>query len=661
MALSSFNQRYSTSDNQTTGAFAFDVIGGYDYAISKVAYGALGSVTHVDASNPLPVTGVVTGTALTRLTDIETNTDSGSVVGNGAAATAQRVTLASDGTGVVAATQSGTWTVTGAGGTFPVTDSGGSLTVDAPVATPVFVRLSDGSAAITTLPVSVAQDVMLGTDFSDVFGTASLLTTTQADDLANTTDTLNTSALLYVFDGTTWDRLKGNSTDGMLVNLGTNNDVTVTGSVTANAGTNLNTSALALETTATSIKTAVEIIDNAISGSEMQVDVVAALPAGTNAIGKLAANSGVDIGDVDVTSVIPGTGATNLGKAIDTATGATDTGVLALATRDDALSALTPIEGDNVQLRVDANGALWVIPSGTITVASHAVTNAGTFAVQVDGAALTALQLIDDAIVADDAIFTPATTKVMMAGFEYDDITPDAVNEGDAGAGRMSANRCQYVNIRDNAGNERGLNIDASGQLAVTIASGQTLATVTTVSTVTTCSTVTTVSTLTGGGVAHDSADSGNPHKVGARCALTLSDDTMVANADRTDNVSDGDAALIVRPQFPLADLISERVSNTDGASTAFTNFGATANARNVITSIVAWNSSATNGYIDFRDGTAGAILFTVPIPATGGVVLPAGATPYFKTTANTALAFDVSGALSTVYISVSGFKSKVV
>jgi len=77
----------------------------------------------------------------------------------------------------------------------------------------------------------------------------------------------------------------------------------VSGTVTANAGTNLNTSALALETTATSIKTAVEIIDNAISGNEMQVDVVGALPAGTNAIGKLAANSGVDIGDVDVTSL----------------------------------------------------------------------------------------------------------------------------------------------------------------------------------------------------------------------------------------------------------------------------------------------------------------------------------------------------------------------
>ena len=36
----------------------------------------------------------------------------------------------------------------------PVTDNSGSLTVDAPVATPVFVRLSDGSNAIATLPVS---------------------------------------------------------------------------------------------------------------------------------------------------------------------------------------------------------------------------------------------------------------------------------------------------------------------------------------------------------------------------------------------------------------------------------------------------------------------------------------------------------------------------
>lgn len=42
----------------------------------------------------------------------------------------------------------------GISGTVPVTDNSGSLTVDAPVTTPVFVRLSDGAAAITALPVT---------------------------------------------------------------------------------------------------------------------------------------------------------------------------------------------------------------------------------------------------------------------------------------------------------------------------------------------------------------------------------------------------------------------------------------------------------------------------------------------------------------------------
>jgi hypothetical protein len=38
-----------------------------------------------------------------------------------------------------------------------IQDGGNSITVDAPVATPVFVRLSDGASAIATLPVSLAS------------------------------------------------------------------------------------------------------------------------------------------------------------------------------------------------------------------------------------------------------------------------------------------------------------------------------------------------------------------------------------------------------------------------------------------------------------------------------------------------------------------------
>lgn len=50
-------------------------------------------------------------------------------------------------------------------------------------------------------------------------------------------------------------------------------------------------------------------IDQTTPGTTNRVDIGAALPSGTNAIGKLAANSGVDIGDVDVTSIAAGTNA----------------------------------------------------------------------------------------------------------------------------------------------------------------------------------------------------------------------------------------------------------------------------------------------------------------------------------------------------------------
>ena len=52
-----------------------------------------------------------------------------------------------------------------------------------------------------------------------------------------------------VWDGSAYDRMKGDSTDGVLVNLGSNSDVTVTGSVTASqsTATNLKTQAEAYQ------------------------------------------------------------------------------------------------------------------------------------------------------------------------------------------------------------------------------------------------------------------------------------------------------------------------------------------------------------------------------------------------------------------------------
>jgi len=82
---------------------------------------------------------------------------------------------------------------------------------------------------------------------------------------------------------------------------------------------------------------------------------------------------------------------------------------------------------------------------GTLTVGSHAVTNAGTFATQVDGAALTALQLIDDIIFTDDTS-THATGTTKGAGIMAAATPTDtAVAANDIGMLAMSLDRRLHV------------------------------------------------------------------------------------------------------------------------------------------------------------------------------------------------------------------------
>lgn len=98
------------------------------------------------------------------------------------------------------------------------------------------------------------------------------------------------------------------------------------------------------------------------SPTREQVDIVSSLPPGTNTIGKLASNSGVDIGDVDVTSVVPGIGSTNLGKAEDEPHASGDVGVMALTVRRDLPVALAGANGDYQPLITDSIGRLHIIP-----------------------------------------------------------------------------------------------------------------------------------------------------------------------------------------------------------------------------------------------------------------------------------------------------------
>lgn len=353
--------------------------------------------------------------------------------------------------------------------------------------------------------------------------------------------------------------------DGLLVNLGANNDVTVTGTV---AATQSGTWTVAVSGT-------VVVADG---GGSITVD-----------------------GTVSVSGLVPGTGATSLGKAEDAAAGDGDTGVMMLAVRKDVAATTVGADGDYHPLEVDANGRLHVIePSASGAAAS--------------------LAAIDDW---DESDRAKVNLIVGQAGVA-------------AGAGAVGATVQRVTLASDDPAVTALQVIDDWDNAASDGAS-------------------------VSGDVAHDAADAGEPVKIGAKATAGQSGATMVAAGDRTDLAADIDGVQIVRP-VSLSDVLSEAISNTDGASTACSTFGAASGKKNVITCIHIFRDDAgtTPIRVDFRDGTGGSVIYRAVIPAGGGAVIGTGAAPIVKQpTANTALAYDVSAATSTVYINLTGYQTK--
>lgn len=169
---------------------------------------------------------------------------------------------------------------------------------------------------------------------------------------------------------------------------------------------------------------------NSVGRVYTSATIDAALPTGANAIGKLAANTGVTIGAVEIaatqtlatvttvstvtnvatigTSVTPGTSAAHLGKAEDAAHASGDTGVMVLAVRQDTQATLASATGDYVPFTSDAVGSLYVRNANEV---------------------------------ADDSAFTVGTTRVNPTGLLADETATDSVDEGDIGLPRMTLDR----------------------------------------------------------------------------------------------------------------------------------------------------------------------------------------------------------------------------
>jgi hypothetical protein len=143
----------------------------------------------------------------------------------------------------------------------------------------------------------------------------------------------------------------------------------------------------------------------------------------------------------------------------------------------------------------DGSAAITTLPVSLATVPSHAVTNAGTFAVQADTELPAAAALADDTanptvpgVGAYQMIWDPGDANwdrlraitatlnaaapdsgIMAAGLtaQFDDTAPTTVTENQWGNLRISTNRNLYNTIRDAAGNERGANVNASSELVI--------------------------------------------------------------------------------------------------------------------------------------------------------------------------------------------------
>jgi hypothetical protein len=151
---------------------------------------------------------------------------------------------------------------------------------------------------------------------------------TITDNFANP-DTTSVMAMAMLWDGAAWDRAPGDSTDGISVNLGTNNDVTMAtlpdtaagdlaalvakdfatqttlATLALESGGNLDTIAgdtTSMDALLTTIDTDTSALAGTVSGSELQVDVVAELPAGTQTIGSVKLTDGTDTADVETLS-----------------------------------------------------------------------------------------------------------------------------------------------------------------------------------------------------------------------------------------------------------------------------------------------------------------------------------------------------------------------
>ncbi len=256
----------------------------------------------------------------------------------------------------------------------------------------------------------------------------------------------------------------------------------------------------------------------------------------------------------------------------------------------------------------DGSSAIATLPVSLASVPSHAVTNAGVFVVQENGAALTSLQLLDNAI----------------SGNGY--------------------NITQFAGVNNVTGSG-----NATGALRVELPTNGT-------GVIATVSNLTAGTVVVFGDVPHDSPDIGNPVKLGGK-AYSAEPSAVTAN-DRVNGFFDLTGRQIVSLSNP-ENMVSGVISTAMTGLTLNTLLVAAGSGlRNYITHITVSNSHATVGTdVAIIDGVGGSTMWIIPAAAVyggGAVPLP---TPLRQPSTNTVVSAVnmVTGAATRV--SANGYK----
>lgn len=481
------------SGGDTVGA---DEISGVKYQRVKLIHGANGvNAGDVADGNPLPVDDA--GGSLT------VDNAALSVVGGGTEATAQRVTIASDSTGVLSVDDNGsTLSIDDGGGAITVdgtvtaSDGGGSLTVDAPAGTPVNVQIGDGTRQATVRDTGSSDSLNVaivdasgnqittfggGTEYTEDAAAAAnpagqMMMARRRDTptASEVSDDGDNIALITTAEGYLRTAVSGTVTvaDG-------GGSITVDGSVNvSDGGGSITVDGTGLGVTG--IGSGGSDLGKAEDSSHVTGDVgVLSLAVrrdtpghGVSADGDYAALS------VDSNGALYVTGGGGGTQYTEDAAAATDpVGTALMMVRSDSPSAITSTDGDNVAARGTNNGELYVKHNDTVI--SRLVDSSGN-AIDDDANNALRVSIVSGAgsggtAMTDDAAFTVGTTSLTPVGGTYRS-SRDTVDDNDGGVFAMTQRRALYTALETPAGDSLADDTADGLRIVGPVASGVTVA-----------------------------------------------------------------------------------------------------------------------------------------------------------------------------------------